>query len=242
MCGTGCSIARNRERGSAGLPRRGRDQAGVPAPKTVTCSDQSSGSRCSSRCLSESPGGCRPAEDRPLQLGRQEGEPQQPPMIGRGRDRLEHRASDGIARQHRVRGAQRPDQHRVGPGRRIGRADDHRPAAVQLHPDRQHQPEQRRVLPIGREFLAVEQPAVHAFRQSCRQQQVHGVRVDLDARQQIERVGRQTAAAGAAARSAAPRAPAPEPAGSSRRRPAGAAPAAAAPRHSSGRTSCGGHS
>ena len=40
-------------------------------------------------------------------------------MVGRSRDRLEHRASDGIARQHRVRGAQRPDQHRIGPGWRL---------------------------------------------------------------------------------------------------------------------------
>ena len=89
-----------------------------------------------------------------------------------------------------MRGAQRLDQHRVRPGRRIGRTDDHGPPAVQLHTDRQDQPQLRRVLAIRREHLAVEQAVVRAFGQSRRQQKVHGVRVDLDARKQIERFRR----------------------------------------------------
>jgi hypothetical protein len=86
-----------------------------------------------------------------------------------------------------VRGAQRLDQHRVRSGWRIGRSDDHGTPAVQLHAQRHHQSQHRRVPAIQCERLAVEYAAVHAFGQS-RRQQVHRARVDLDAGQQVERV------------------------------------------------------
>ena len=56
-----------------------------------------------------------PGEDRPLQIGSEVRQPQQPPMVGRGGYSFDHRLTTGILPEHRVSGAERGV-----PGQRLG--------------------------------------------------------------------------------------------------------------------------